>query len=226
MRSWLIGAAGPWSVASAWRSARDRALERFGERRGIEVAQHRARVVAGAAHEPGLARDVDEEPFGRARHRVERKLPAPCAKLRHRPVELRRRHVAGVELVDAAARSGIPARRVHCVAFGPAPCSTARHAIDAELASRAGRCDAGPSTSRESSARSGTRAASRRCRSNAAAARRAAAAAASSADCSSAQRLLERRLVRVHEALRQVVDRLPDALGELGRACRSSRRTA
>ena len=32
------------------------------------------------------------------------------------------------------------------------------------------------------------------------------------------QRFLERRLVRVHEALRQVVDRLPDALGELGRA--------
>ena len=36
-------------------------------------------------------------------------------------------------------------------------------------------------------------------------------------DCGLAQRVLERRLVGVDEALRQVVDRLPDALGKLGR---------
>ena len=111
---------------------RDRAFERLGERRRVEVAQHRARIVAGAAAEARLARDVDEEAFGRARHRVDLQAPAPRAKLRHRPVELRRRHVAGVELVDQQHVEVLlldrPLRRV-----GAGAVQHRRHALDAEL---------------------------------------------------------------------------------------------
>ena len=183
MRCWLIGAAGPWSVASAWRSACDRALERLGQRRRVEVAQHRARIVARAAHEPASCR------------RCRRRSP-PAIAARRRAAS-RRLHARSCEIAQSSSvgdrlpvlswwieqHVDVLLLDVQCVALGPAPPSAAGTRSTPSSHRAQVRAGAAPSTSPGSSARSGTRAAWHPCRNSGRAARRAAATSASSADC-------------------------------------------
>ena len=101
IRCWLIGAAGPWSVGLGLAQRVDRALELLGERRRVEIAQHRARsrCRCGARARALPARST-KKPSGERGTASSCELAAPRAKLRARPVELGRRQVAGVELVD------------------------------------------------------------------------------------------------------------------------------
>ena len=70
-RCWLIGAAGPWSVSSAWRSARDRALE---------LRRPAAWCRDSAASSPSRCRCAARGPSCRRGRR--RSLPASAARRR------------------------------------------------------------------------------------------------------------------------------------------------
>ena len=77
----------------------DRAIHAVGQRRRVEIAQHRAAIVAGAAHEALASGEIDEKAFHRLRNLLQRQAAAPRAQLRARPVDFGRAEIAGIELV-------------------------------------------------------------------------------------------------------------------------------
>ena len=78
----------------------NRTIHPFGQGRRVEVAEHRAAVGAGAAHDALTPREIDEKPLHRFRNLLQRQAAAPRAKLRARPIDFRRAQVAGVELMN------------------------------------------------------------------------------------------------------------------------------
>ena len=159
---------------------RDHGVEARDERRGVEVADPRAEVVAGAPDQPRRSGKIDVEAIGRGRRRLEREVAAPGAQLQARPIEVRRREVAGVELlhqqhVDVFLLDA-PPRRQRIGAF-----QRRRHALDGRPRRPAGTAGGAAPIWPGSSARCGTAAAWRRCRGSGRAARSAAAPAAASA---------------------------------------------
>ena len=64
MRSWLIGAGGPLVGGLRLAQCVDRSLQRFGERRGIEVTQHRARSLPVRRTRPALPAMSTKNPSG------------------------------------------------------------------------------------------------------------------------------------------------------------------
>ena len=145
----------------------DRALELLGQRRRVEVAQHRAGVVAGAAHEPASCRRRRRRsPRASAARRRAAGVRLHARSCARRPVELGRRQVAGVELVDQQHEAGIPARSSTASRSGRRCRAATGHALDAELGRAHVELVQLDPLRRESSARSGTRAAWRRCRSS------------------------------------------------------------
>ena len=109
-----------------------RALELIGERRGVEKVERGPGLVAGAPHEPALAREIDVEAFGRPGYRLELELSSPGAHLGACPVDLGRRQTAHVELLDHERVDvfllGAPLHRAR-----PGAGERDQHAGDAEL---------------------------------------------------------------------------------------------
>jgi len=102
--------------------------ELLGKRRRVEEAQRGALAVAVAAREPGATGEIDHETGWRRRRRLERQAAAPDPELAGDPVELPRRQVAGIELVQQQREHVFLLDRPP-VAAGRVPPGAQRHAV-------------------------------------------------------------------------------------------------
>ena len=111
----------------------DRAVDLVGQRRGVEVAQHRARVVAGATLQARCVPAMStKNPSG------ERGTASSARRRLHaRSCEHAQSSSPGVMLPVLSWWTSSTYRyscsSVHCVWFWPRPAATVAHALDAEL---------------------------------------------------------------------------------------------